>query len=659
MAAAAPARAGNRWQRLAWLRERRIVSAVVLGAILLLALGVRVYRLPDLMVVGGDQARDALVVQHMLDTGEPILQGPIASTGTFHRGPAYYYLLAAAYWLSGGDPIGGALLSVGLDLAALVMAFVLARSVAGSGAGLVAAGLWAVAPIIVHFARFQWNPQNMVFFGLLAVYAALRIARGDGRWLLVLGPAWLIAWQLHEPSYFLVPMLAIVLAWKWRTWLKPRIVAGTAALSAIVVLPFVVEQAITRLVDVRAMLAYMLAAASGAQVPTTNEHGLPSAVDRVTTALNWLPRALPSPGLVNLALIAIALVGLAWLINRVVRQRSPEAAVVLLYAATPFVYAFWPAPLYSHYQLIIFPIPLILIGIGSAVLARATRIMARRVGRPRLSWASAAAGAIALAVVISVAAADSLTATAVEQPLPQTWRNANDVARQVLADAKGEQFALRIKADYFPHIDWYPEWIYPFQYSGMATDPTDPVRVDVPTYVIFDPADYIGGVSYGGTVVNGIRWAKFPPPTFGDQLLSDVWQFGGTGSGGAIDTTSTPPAIHLVADRPRAYSEAIQSLPVTAMTRYLVRYEYRTAAAAGAAAVYLQIFAADGTLLATLPDGSGQRHGPSDASVTASFMGETPAGAVSAKLIVRWAGVGEAWYSNVELRPVTADAAPW
>jgi 4-amino-4-deoxy-L-arabinose transferase-like glycosyltransferase len=317
-------------RRPEWLRDERLLTGLALLAILLVALVIRLYRLPDLMIVGGDQARDLIVVKHMIDNVEPALQGPIASVGTFHRGPAYYYLLAGAYLLSGGEPLGGALLSVGMDLAALVMVFLLARAVAGNAAGLVAASLYAVAPIVVLFARFQWNPQNMVFFGLLAVYAALRISRGDGRWLMVLAPAWLIAWQLHEPSYFLVPMLGLVLLWKWRVWLKPRIVAQAGALSAIVVLPFIAQQVRTRGEDVRAMLAYMLAAATGQKVPTTLKDGLPSAVDRVTTALNWLPRALPSPGVVNLILIALGLVGLVWLVNRSVRLRSPEAMVLLL-----------------------------------------------------------------------------------------------------------------------------------------------------------------------------------------------------------------------------------------------------------------------------------------------------------------------------------------
>src|SRR5205085_5398166 len=110
-------------QRPAWWRDERLVTAIVLVGILLVALTVRLYRLPDLMVVGGDQARDALVVDHMLHTGEPVLQGSITSAGTFHRGPAYYYVLAGAYLLSGDNPIGGALMSVAADLAAMLLAF--------------------------------------------------------------------------------------------------------------------------------------------------------------------------------------------------------------------------------------------------------------------------------------------------------------------------------------------------------------------------------------------------------------------------------------------------------------------------------------------------------------------------------------------------------
>jgi 4-amino-4-deoxy-L-arabinose transferase-like glycosyltransferase len=634
--------------------DERVVTGVVLVGILLLALTVRVYRLPELMVVGGDQARDALVVEQMLDTGQPVLQGPIASTGTFHRGPAYYYLLGAAYWLSGGDPIGGALLSVALDLAALVMAFVIVRAVAGSSAGLVAASLWAVAPILVLFARFQWNPQNMIFFALLAVYAALRISRGEGRWLLVLAPAWLIAWQFHEPAYLLVPMLALILLWKWRAWMKLRLVAGALALSALVVLPFLAQQLTHRFEDVRAMLAYMGAAATGGQVPTTNEHGLPSAIDRVTTALGWLPRALPSPGVVNLVLLALGVIGLGWLINRVVRQRSSDAAVLLLYSATPLMYAFWPAPLYSHYHLLIFPIPLMLAGVGFAAVARVALDLSSRLGRTRMAGVAVASAAAALVLIVGVAFVDSLAGTAAAQPAPQSWPNVLRITREVIADAKDQPFALRIKADYFPHVNWYPEWLYPFEFAGTQADP---LRVDLPTYVIFDPADYAGGATYGGHVVDGVRWAAFPTPALGEQLLSDTWGFNGTGAG-SLDATAAPVSIHLSAEAKHAYNDAIQSVPITGLTRYLVRYSFRTAAVAGAVSVYLQAFDANGVLLTTLPDGGGDRHEPTTALATASFIGQVPAGAATGTVIVRWTGVGDAWFTNVELRQVTTEP-PW
>lgn len=650
----APPEMSDRWHMPGWMRDERVITAAILIAILLVALAVRVYRLPDLMVVGGDQARDLIVVKHMIDNAEPALQGPIASVGTFHRGPAYYYLLAGAYFLGGGDPLAGTLLSVVMDLAALVMVFVLARSVAGNTAGLVAASLYAIAPIVVLFARFQWNPQNMVFFGLLAVYAAMRISRADGRWLLVLAPAWLIAWQLHEPSYFLVPMLALVLIWKWRVWLTPRIVAGALALSAFVLLPFIAQQVRTRGEDVRAMLAYMIAAATGQEVPTTLNHGLPSAVDRITTALNWLRSALPSPGVVNLVLIALGLIGLAWLVNRAVRLRSAEATVLLLYCATPLMFAFWPAPLYSQYHLINFPIPLILAGMGFAATARFARDLTRRVGQPRLAPIGVASGAAAIAMLVVAVATGSLSATAAVQPIPQRWTNVVGVTRQVIADANGRPFALRVLADYEYHNGYFPEWLYAFEYAGTTGDP---LRVDLPTYVIFDPPDYEGGAAFGGHVVDGIRWVAFPAPSVEAQVLSDDWRLGGTGTGEVIGTTS-PSSIHLTTQDRRTYSEALQTVPITELTRYMVRYEYRTDAAYGFISVYLQVFDANGKLLTTLPTGGGDSHGRRDESTIASFIGEVPAGAATGMVIVRWRGAGEAWFSNVELREVTSEP-PW
>jgi hypothetical protein len=495
----------------------------------------------------------------------------------------------------------------------------------------------------------------MVPFAVLSVYAAMRIARGDGRWLLVLAPAFLIGFQMHELEAFLVPMLALVLVWHWRVWLKPRIVVGATALALVVMLPFIAQQVTHHYEDIRAMLQYLLNAATGSPVPSTTGQGSPSAVERVTTALGWLPRALPGPDLINLVLLAVGALGLGWLIVRVARQRSPDAAVLLLYCATPLLYAFWPSPIFSHYALVIYPIPLMLCGLGVAAIVRGAQRWSTRFRRPALPAIAAAAAAVALTLVFAVGFMNSIGATAAEQPVARRWTNVMAVTRQVITDAAGQPFALRIKADFYPPISWVAMWQYPFDHLGT---PPDPMRVDLPTYVIFDPADYAGGAAYGGEVVDGVRWARFPTATYGEQLVGDDWQFGGQATGD-VDTSTAPVVVHVSADSVRNYAEATQSISVTAGARYLVRYDYRSDIGVVATSVYLQIFDASGTLLKTLPNGGGDRHGPAGAWTTASFMDAAPDGAATAKLILRTRGPGSAWFTNVEVRPVVADEAPW
>ena len=645
-AAVVPAQvSAGRWDWRTLVRHERFLSSVVLLVILLLALALRTYRLPELMQVGGDQGRDALVVEHMLRTGEAVLQGPIASIGTYHRGPAYYYLLAIAYWLSSGNPIGGVLLSVGFDLAAIVMAFVLVRDIAGRGAGLATAALWAVSPILLLFVRSQWNPQEMIFFALLSIYAATRIARGDGRWLLVLAPAWLIAWQLHDPALFLIPLLGLILAWRWRVWVRLRLVVGAVTLGGLVMLPFIVQQVTHHFTDVRAMLDYLLGGITGAGPPAA----VPSIIDRIFTAMGWLPRALPGPDTVNLVIIALGLVGLSWALWRAIRMRSAEAAVLVLFAATPLLYGLWRAPFYAHYLLLIYALPLMLAGVGVGALVQ---IVARRARRPAALWAFAASG---LAVIVSGSAFGAFTTIANAQPDSRRWDNRLGVVRQVIADADGRPFAFRLKTDLEPLDGWHAQWDYVFIYTGTTPDP---LRVDLPTYVIFDPADFAAGSTYGGHLAEGIRWVAFPPPTFGDNLLSDAWQFSGQGTG-TIDSATSSSSIELALDVPHGYTDAAQTVAVQPMTRYLVRFDYRTDTGVDGTSSYAQVFDAGGTLLTTLPTGSGNRHGPAAEWTTTSFIGQVPSAGAAVKVIVRCRGAGRAWFANVELRPVTGDSAPW
>src|SRR5262249_31662066 len=117
--------------------------------------------------------------------GQPALLGPGSAFGLFQRGPAYYYFLLSGLTAAGGDPIGAALAIVVLDTATIVLIFFAARSVSGLAGGLAAAALYATAGATVSLARAFSNPSVLPFLSLLLFISALRLVRGDPRFLVV------------------------------------------------------------------------------------------------------------------------------------------------------------------------------------------------------------------------------------------------------------------------------------------------------------------------------------------------------------------------------------------------------------------------------------------------------------------------------------------
>ena len=106
--------------------------AVLLG---LLALAT-VMRLPDLATRGtwdADQGHDMLVLRSFVRDGVVPLLGPPTSIGDVHHGAFYYYLLAPAALLTGGDSPFAVTLAIALaGVAAVGVVWWLARSMAAS-----------------------------------------------------------------------------------------------------------------------------------------------------------------------------------------------------------------------------------------------------------------------------------------------------------------------------------------------------------------------------------------------------------------------------------------------------------------------------------------------------------------------------------------------
>lgn len=183
---------------------------VLLVLVLFIGAFLRLYKISAYMTFLGDEGRDVIVVRRLLVEGHPPLIGPGTSIGNMYLGPLYYYMMAPALFLAGFSPLGPAVQIAILGIITIFFVWFLAREWFGKIAALIAASLYAIAPVVIIYSRSSWNPNIMPFFSLLCIYSIWQVWRKH-RWggLIILGVSFAFVLQSHYLGLLLAPTLAI------------------------------------------------------------------------------------------------------------------------------------------------------------------------------------------------------------------------------------------------------------------------------------------------------------------------------------------------------------------------------------------------------------------------------------------------------------------
>ncbi len=193
-----------------FIRKNSIVLSVIL--ILIVAAFMRLYQIADYMTFLGDEGRDVLVVREILH-GNLTFLGPRASAGDFYLGPIYYYFMAPFLLLSNFHPVGPAIMVALFGVITVFLVYYIGFKIKDHRAGLVAASLYAVSPLVIAYSRSSWNPNLMPFFSIITLWAALR-GLESRKWFyfVISGVSLGIALQLHYLSLFLGAILFFYVA---------------------------------------------------------------------------------------------------------------------------------------------------------------------------------------------------------------------------------------------------------------------------------------------------------------------------------------------------------------------------------------------------------------------------------------------------------------
>ncbi|PJE70351.1 hypothetical protein COU97_00100 [Candidatus Shapirobacteria bacterium CG10_big_fil_rev_8_21_14_0_10_48_15] len=234
-----------------------MIKKIFLGIILLLAVFLRFYRLPERATFLGDQGRDLLEARESLLAGQLPLVGPLSNEGV-HAGPSYYYLIMPSLLMSHFHPLGPILFTTFLGVMSTYLIYWLGTKFFGQKPALIAALLYATSPLVIQQTSGLWNPIPVPFFSLLIIGAIYQIqVEKKYCWFIYLGLFLSLAVQLYMPAYFL---LFPVLGW-WTFKIRgkhfPWSLIGFLTF-VLALLPFLVFQFQNQFVDFKNLILFLM-----------------------------------------------------------------------------------------------------------------------------------------------------------------------------------------------------------------------------------------------------------------------------------------------------------------------------------------------------------------------------------------------------------------
>ncbi|RJR29530.1 hypothetical protein C4564_02225 [Candidatus Microgenomates bacterium] len=343
--------------------NKKYLPYILLVIIIAIAAFLRLYRIEDYMGFLGDEGRDALVVKRMIVDHKFTLLGPITSVGLMHLGPIYYYFMVPFLWAWNLHPVGPAIMVALFSLATVFLVWQLCREFLNKRAGVIAALLYAISPLVIVHSHSSWNPNILPFWGLLLIYALLKvIIQKKHAYLWVMGASLGVVIQLHYVALVFFPiLLAAFVMQKVRlpitTWLK-------GALGFFVVYsPYILFELRHQFINTKTVWEFVTRSGDGS---TFAFHLIIGKFWDLLVRLFWRLIVIENAEL-TIVFVLFAVVSLIWIFKTSQKAQKQVLAVFGIWLIVGIgVLSFYTGNTYDYYLMFAFPLPFILTG---AVLA--------------------------------------------------------------------------------------------------------------------------------------------------------------------------------------------------------------------------------------------------------------------------------------------------
>jgi 4-amino-4-deoxy-L-arabinose transferase-like glycosyltransferase len=165
--------------------------------VMILAIFLRFWNIPDTVQFLGDQGRDSLIVISMFQEPRLVFIGPVTSVGNMYLGPLYYYFMLPFLWLSFPSPLGPVYAVAFLGVLTVFLMYYLGKELIGEKAALIATSLFAFSSAVVEGTRFSWNPNPAPIVSLLMVFFIYKALKKDVRYWMLVTLCFSVLIQLH------------------------------------------------------------------------------------------------------------------------------------------------------------------------------------------------------------------------------------------------------------------------------------------------------------------------------------------------------------------------------------------------------------------------------------------------------------------------------
>lgn len=208
--------------------------AIVL--ILLLAIFLRFYNLPDVFVFGGDEEHHVLLANTIVENFHIIWVGVNVAHLGFYHGPFFTYFTALWMYLT-QDPIILGFVAATLGVITTTAVIFVGYKLFGIKVALIAGLLYATLPLMVFYDQRYWNPSITPLLMLGMVYSIYQ-SKLNSIWLILFAVCYGLVFHTHF-SLIPMPLIAAYFIFKEKIKISRRALIFSIVIFLLTISPLI------------------------------------------------------------------------------------------------------------------------------------------------------------------------------------------------------------------------------------------------------------------------------------------------------------------------------------------------------------------------------------------------------------------------------------